>query len=347
MNDENTAESSQVHAPSIWPALPAGRLDCYSRIWQLELWLREIVYVELKARYGSDWAKQITGNADRALKADSRLHYMPTRERGPLSYVSFDSLIKTISRHRRLFAPYLPVRSVWDARLEEVRQVRNRVAHFRQGHDTDLGRINQLLRDIDKGVWRFCTSYNDRHPIFPAARDKVAGRFIHLDPFPWTLTGDNALVRIGHAPSDMILSASIDMLRRPWLRSKPATQLAGKYGYLYDVHLAARQGRAFDYSNFLANTKSLHHLVCHLLLDSHGGIIRFTLPTVLGTSVIVDAVGKFIEWAGHALRPSQPILEAGRIDSLVREWPEYVLGPDNPLSFLDPGMPCTMFGAEP
>jgi hypothetical protein len=30
---------------------------------------------------------------------------------------------------------------------------------------------------------------------------------------------------------------------------------------------------------------------------------------------------------------------------LADEWPEYVLGPSNPLTFLDPEMKCSFFGA--
>lgn len=344
LEEEHTTEPSIERSPedSIWPPLPPGRLDCYVRLWQLEQWLRELVYVELKSRYGPGWAKHIVRPGHRAQQADSRLTHMPTRERGPLSYITFDALIKTVSKHRRLYAPYLPVRSIWDARLEEVAQIRNRVAHFRHGHDTDLQRVNQLLNDIDQGIWRFCTSYNDAHPIFPPERDKVAREFIQLDPFPWTETHDGALARAGSAPRDMVMSVSIEMLRRPWLKSKRPAQIAGKYGYLYDVNLHARQHRAFDYTNFLENTKALHPFICHIILDSGGGTIRVTIPAVLGASAIVDAIRRIIEMAQYALRPSHPVLETGTV-SLVAKWPEYVLGPDNPLSFLGPDMPCRMF----
>ena len=299
--------------------------------------------MELKSRCGNDWAEHIVGKRSRAQQADRRLTHMPTRERGPLSYITFDALIKTISKYRRLFAPYLPVRSVWDARLEEVSQIRNRVAHFRQGNDADLQRVNLLLNDIDKGIWRFCTSYNNPHPIFPPKRDKVAREFIHLDPFPWTLTENQVVVRVGSASPDMVISATIEVLRRPWLRSKPPAQIAGKHGYLYDVHIHARQGRAFDYSNFLHNTVRLHQLCCHIFLDSYGGTIRITLPSVLGASEIIGNIQELIEWARRALRPSQSLLERSRVDELAQEWPEYILGPDHPLSFLGPDMPCSMF----
>lgn len=269
---------------------------------------------------------------------------MPTRERGPLSYLTFNDLLKTVSKHRRLFAPYLPIRSVWDARIEEVSQIRNRVAHFRQGHDGDLSRVKQLLADIDKGIWHFCTSYNDPQPIYPPSRDKVAREFLDLDPFPWTRAGrDNTLVRVGHAPQDMVMSVTVEMLRRPWLKSRLPAQIAGKYGYLYDITLCARNHRAFDYMNVLSNTKGLHERCCHIFLDQYAGTMRLTLPAILGASNLTNTIRQFVEMAHHALRPSSGVLRAGEVDSIVQAWPEYVLGPNHPFSFLSSDMPCSMF----
>lgn len=139
----------QAHR-SVWPPLPEGRLECYVRLWQLELWLRELVYLELKSRYGTAWSSRLFGYGTQPQKADARLTHMPTREQGPLSYITFSSLLKTIRKNRHLFAPYLPVPSIWNARMEEVTQIRNRVAHFRQGHENDLTRVRQTLKDIDK-----------------------------------------------------------------------------------------------------------------------------------------------------------------------------------------------------
>ncbi|RUV74835.1 MAG: hypothetical protein EOR30_29375 [Mesorhizobium sp.] len=204
--------------------MPDGRLTCYTLLWQLELWLREIVYVELKARHGGAWlnyivvqsgrrshqaAKRSQQAGVRSQQADGRLTHMPTRERNPLSYITFDTLLKTITKHWRFFAPYLPVQSIWKARMEEVSQIRNRVAHFRNGHPGDLQRVAQLLDDIDKGVWTFVTSYNDGQPIYPPRRDPVAKQFIGLDPFPWSAVGDNGIARIGIAPP-------ICALASPW-----------------------------------------------------------------------------------------------------------------------------------
>ncbi|TPK82543.1 hypothetical protein FJ936_23905 [Mesorhizobium sp. B2-4-13] len=360
-SEQVTKRQKTALAYEVWPPMPSGRLDCYTLLWQLELWLREIVYLELKTRYGSAWASHIvvqSGKRSRQIKkglseagarsqlADSRLTHMPTRERNPLSYITFDTLLKTVSRHWRLFAPYLPVLSIWKARMEEVSQIRNRVAHFRNGHPGDLQRVGQVLNDIDKGVWVFVTSYNNPHPIYPPRRDKVAKQFIELDPFPWSATGDNGIIRLGIAPRDMRIGVTVEVLRRPWLRAKFVGQVASKYGYLYDVQITARQGRVFNYRRFLEGTKRDHDICCHIVLDAMSNGIRLTIPSVTGATAIVEGLSRFIAAAERTLLPSVSSI-AGNVAAIVSEWPEYVLAPDNPLAFLSPDMPCRMTGGLP
>jgi len=67
------------------------------------------------------------------------------------------------------------------------------------------------------------------------------------------------------------------------------------------------------------------------------------LPAVLGASTITNALHHYIEMAGHALGRNAPVTQKGGIDTVVQAWPEYVIGPDHPFSFLGPGMDCTMF----
>lgn len=98
---------------------------------------------------------------------------MATPEEDPLSYTQLSGLRQIIRQEWHLFAPYLPPRNKWEAKVEEVEQIRHRVAHFRAGHADDLSRVIQLLRDIAQGLWRFCTSYNDPQPVLPPSDDPV------------------------------------------------------------------------------------------------------------------------------------------------------------------------------
>src|SRR4051794_27527519 len=96
--------------------LPKDRLLLYAHLWELETWLREMVYVELVARYGGDWKAHIEGDSDRAQEGDSRLRHMPTRERLSISYILFSQLQKTIAKQWELFSEYLPPEDIWTAK---------------------------------------------------------------------------------------------------------------------------------------------------------------------------------------------------------------------------------------
>jgi hypothetical protein len=282
-------------------------------------------------------------DVERHKEADKRLTHMPTPESDPLSYAQFSQLCGIISADWRLFEHFLPPQSIWEAKLEEVIQVRNRVAHFRLGHHDDLQRVNQLLRDIDKGFWRFCTSYNDPQPILPQSDDPVEEHFLHLDPFPWGLVGQGKWARFCHADPEACLGVTVEVLCRPW--ASWSTPVAGKEGFLYNINVHARQKRSFDCNRLLQSTSGLHKHVVHICLDNFSQSFRLTLPAVLGAERIIEIMEKVIEASRYCLSysvPSQAAEDAAQ--ALADSWPEYVLGPENPLTFLSPDMPCSFFG---
>lgn len=132
--------------------LPGRVLDTYARLWQLETWLRRMVYVELRALKGDDWAAKIEKDKiEESQKADKRLTHMLTPEEDLLSYMQLSQIRQIIREDRRLFEPYLPPKNQWEAKIEEVEYIRHRIAHFRSSNEDDLQRVVQLLRDIVKG----------------------------------------------------------------------------------------------------------------------------------------------------------------------------------------------------
>jgi hypothetical protein len=332
--DQPTESVDEVHG------VPKRALSTYARLWQFETWLRRMVYVELRALRGDEW------NADfplptKSFESDKRLIHMPTPEMDALSYAQLSSLAKIIEKHWSIFQPYLPPDNIWKAKLEEISQIRHRIAHFRVGHEDDLRRLIQFLRDLDRGFWLFCTSYNDATTPLPPREDPVIAHFLHLDPFPWTEVEERQWVRIGIADPSLVVSATIEALRRPWADSTKSFD--GRPGYLYDVHLHARNNRRFDYASFLQGTKRIHHHLTHLMLNGIENHVRLTVPAVLGKQHIIEIIQVCLDVGGYTVGRSHH--REGQAQRLADQWPEYVLGPDNPLTFLDPGMDCSFFGA--
>ena len=322
--------------------LPQRVLQTYACLWQFETWLRRMVYIELRAFCGDDWVSMIS-NYDRSREGDKRLTHMPTPEGDPLSYTPFSEIKKIISAHWELFSTYFPPKNIWEAKLEEVSQVRNRVAHFRRGHSDDLQRVVQLLRDIDQGFWMFCTSFNDSRPILPPSKDCVTKKFLDLDPFPFTEVEENKWARVGSADPSVPLAVTIETLKRPW--ADPTDNIDGYKGYIYEINILARNQRTFDYRKFLESTKRIHDRLVHICLDSFANSVRITLPSVLGAKTVIEIIKEFIEISRCYIFPGRSLgLNDDSVQRLSEEWPEYVLGPENPLTFLAPDMPCTFFG---
>jgi hypothetical protein len=242
-----------------------------------------------------------------------------------------------------LFDPFLPPEKIWDAKLDEVSQVRHRVAHFRHGHADDLQRVVQLLRDIDKGFWRFCTSYNDIHPVLPQANDPVVDHFLPLDLLPWCEIEKNNWARVGSIPHSEWFGVKVETLSRPW--ATWSTPVAGKEGILYDVTFFVRGSRHLDYSRLLENSRKLHRNFVHICLDSYADEIRLTIPAVLGAKRIIDIVEKMIDAARSCTYPGKWPAYKGTVQNLAASWPEYVLEPNHPLTLLSNDMPCSIFEA--
>ena len=90
--------------------------------------------------------------AAESLEHDRKHHHMATAETGPLWFVSFDALTKIILDDVLCprFEPYLTTKKLVDAKVDEIKVIRNRVAHARSLHDDDLERLTRVLRDFDR-----------------------------------------------------------------------------------------------------------------------------------------------------------------------------------------------------
>lgn len=331
------------------PELPKRVLHTYARLWQLETWLRRMVYVELRAAKGNAWLSELCGDSHR--QRDLSLTHMPTPERDLLSYMQLPSLCKVIEKNWELFGCYLPPKSIWMGKLEEIIQIRHRVAHFRKGHVDDLNRVRQFLRDIDHGAWVFCTSYNNTMPLFPKNKYLVTAHFYDYES--GNLRKDDSMhwILFGYQNPSARLDLEIEMSRRPWVTTPYSD--ADARGYVYHVLVRARRGSLLDYRQLLRGMEDYHDRVIHFCLESYAHTIRLTIPAVSGPEPIIEMVERLVEVASCSRTPEPTIAfdtltgspKDDPVQDLAEDYGEHVLGPRNPLTFLDPDMPCSMFCA--
>ena len=338
------------------PELPIDRLIVYARLWQFEIWLRQMVYVELRAKYGDDWNVLIRGKAKHPRENDQSLTHMPTPEKMDLSFISFDSLIRTISEEWPLFEAFLPPQNIWDAKIKEVSQIRNRIAHFRKGHVDDYQRVIQLIRDVDKGFFKFCTSLNNTiHSLSIDSNDPIIHKFAKLNPYVRkdSLSVDEDDGIFTHFARSFEIR--IDIVRRLWINAPiDSSQVIGCPGFFYDLNIHEHEGRDFDYKEILKSTQSLHEHILYISLSSSGRHVGVLLPSLLGKEILIVIIRAFIDAAANNLIPRRPDISLSmesaekaidEVENIADQWPEYVIGPKNPISFLDSDMECSFFGA--
>ncbi|OJA84501.1 hypothetical protein BGV49_21595 [Burkholderia ubonensis] len=159
--------------------MPAAASALYSRWWQLETWLRSLVYVELRSAKGAAWADGLQSNSASRQQQDDAYRYMQTPDaQDQLAYLDAGPLLQLTHDQWPLFGSYLPAQKIWAGQIEELKAIRNRIGHCRRPHSDDLDRLEQTLRDLEGGAFRATSSFNDQSR--PRTR---------LGPTSWSVTG--------------------------------------------------------------------------------------------------------------------------------------------------------------
>lgn len=340
--------------------VPSESVTLYCRLWQLETWLREMVYAELKSAFGTSWSTKLKSHAqaqpirDRKV-AEKKLIHMATAQENPLAFRTIGELFSLIRAGDlwRFFEGYFPPEVVLEGKLRELFAIRNRVAHFRTPHKDDVNRVIQFLRDVDQGFWRFCASLNDRHPVTPDEQNELQERFARLSGFQLIEVEPNTWMDFGHRDKNTLFNLTIRRSYRPWLRNldlanpmDTAPGFLAREGVIYNACFAISPG-LIDYSELLRKTKELHETILYVALEGYG--FSLALPSVAGCGKTCSVVQGFAKQIPFVVQPGMPTPETLDRDRVAAEsaaalWPEYVLPPSSPLVVLTPTTPCSFFG---
>ena len=263
--------------------MPSASLALYARWWQLETWLRELIYVELRAKYGTGWNQVVSLAAGRQSKDATFTHMTGPDNENPLAYLDYSQLLKIIDDHWDLFSYALVTRRSWDGRQDDLTQIRHRIGHLRKPHPDDLARIEQTLRDLERGSFIAFASYNRKDQPDPQKRsDPITNGWIKAQH-------PTARRLIDHAASQYETTLNVQVSRRPW--AAWPNDLVGAPGILWhaDFYMA---GRTVTAAALWRDTglRKLKPLVIHAIVDSpwHVG---FTFSAVDNPEEIADAIG--------------------------------------------------------
>lgn len=263
--------------------VPPASLALYARWWQLESWLRELVYVELRARYGSRWEDVVRAASGRQSQDATYTHMQGPDTQNPLAYLDYSQIVSLIDENWDMFAYALLTKKAWDGRQEELKRIRHRIGHMRRPHPDDLGRLEQTLRDLERGTFVALASYNDGEtPDLDEHTDAVTRGWLRGEH-------EDAQRLISHAlrqyETRLILQSSV----RPWV---PAGRRTGHgEGHLWHAEFFLRS-RSVDAASLWYDTQidSVRPLIVHMsCFDPYH--IGFTFSGADDDEAVADAIG--------------------------------------------------------
>lgn len=294
---------------------------------------------------------------------DKQHSHMATPENDPLWFTTLDAALAILFDKYLwpLFTPCLTTKALVQAKFDELKPVRNRIAHARAIHPDDLRRVENILNDLDSGFWKFCTSYNDIRPFIASRRsdpvfchfvDRMGGGYVEVRSGVWTEVAN----RIG-----MVMDMGLGYGVRPFSAGPAGGRSAKGRGCFYRAtfSVAHSTGQCFRTADVLVRTEELHCSVLYIHIDSMEEMITVTIPSTISTRTVIGILERFYDACRGGIRRSvEPDVQvedgdymrwhdehAARATALGAEWPHYVLTPVNPLTFLGPDQPCSFFGS--
>lgn len=312
--------------------VPPSAIRLFRMSWQLEAWLGQIVYVELRAADGnweSRLEKLFKDNLKRIDK-DKKLHHMATVHQSRLMYLTLHELWVLVSDSDSwaLFEPYFPPQSNVTARIDEVKAIRNRVAHSREPHANDVARMELFLRDLELGFGTFCRRYADREMPFPlVSQDGVAKRL----EVKWKAIGHCTEL---FAPSVGWLYAPEPFTTAPKLGGKlerlphPADTGDDGSGLIYRLTVQGIRGWQLDVRAYVESTQRFKENIIHWMIPDEDEVL-ITVPAVLGDEAVCELIGNLLQGALNSVVPGE--VPNYRKWTKQKSWPEHVLLPNHPL----------------
>lgn len=319
-------------------SMPHAALASYARWWQLEYWLRELVYVELRAKYGLEWGGHVRAGVGRQAQDAAYTHMEAADTENPLAYLDYSQLIQVIESEWNLFEPSLMNQTVWKGRQEELARIRHRIGHIRTPHTDDLSRLDQTLRDLERGTYIALATYNmRRQPDLAKNGDPVTlGWLGEAHPTAKRL--------IRHAEDQYEVSIRLTVSQRPWATWPDDLSNAPGIIWHCDFFLRRRwiDARAFWNSDELLLTK---YYLIHMLADGPHQV-GFSFSAADDPELISDAIGETFDAVLSASRWTQ--LSDERYQELDRRARsvDYRLKASSPWNVVnDQTLPISNFGS--
>jgi hypothetical protein len=267
----------------------------YARWWQLESWLRTLVYVELRAKFVSEWVLHLPEKSEQRQQGDEAFQYMATPDlQNILAYTDASVLFSLTLDHWDLFKEVLLPKNIWAGRIEEFRAIRNRIGHCRRPHADDLVRLEQTLRDLNGGAFKAVSAFNKQGTASEEWTDVITDEWVR------ERNADTGLIKHAQRQYDTIFK--LKWSRRPWATKLPIHQktINGVSGYIWHAFWYFRGGRSFDLEKFW---KEIDYWRAPILLvcADYPSSISVSFSVMEKPEDVNDAIGRCFDAALYSL----------------------------------------------
>jgi hypothetical protein len=294
--------ASQDELGALRSALAAGvprtAIEVYARWWQLEAYLREFVYTELRCAHGVDWVKQLGGGTLVRAERDRVNSYMASADADEfLAYTDVTALFKLIEGHWDLFEPILLPQRRWQGITETLLAIRNRSAHCRRPHDDDLSRLEQALRDLEPGARCFYRSHADITYLHRETKDQLVRAWVGLRHAA-------AARLVEHCRQKYDVKFRLGYSVRPWAQApQEEAAIGGSRGVLWNAMwvLGSEEVRPADLWQELS--KKVRGLLVHLIFS--GMTVTASFAALDDAADIADAIGDIFDRLVEVGRPME------------------------------------------
>lgn len=300
--------------------VPSSALLAYGRWWQVESYLREVAYTELRAANGLLWIDEVEAVDSRArnrVKNDQSNDYMASADADHLlAYLDTSILFELIDRRwDELFDSVLIPKIRWQGMVDTLETIRHRIAHCRRPHSDDLGRLEQALRDLEPGARRFYSAYTQTLRMELGSHDPVARAWVDREH-------ESAKRLVEHCRANYGVRFSLTNSSRPWRSALHSTDEEGenpdRRGTLWHACwlLLDSQVNPLELWNDLP--RQLQELLVHLLFDY--GAVTATFSAIDPPDAVADGIGEIFDRIVTTSRPWQAEFSEAGSEVALNRW---------------------------
>ena len=313
----------------------AEAVEKFTLLADLELWIRLIIYIELKSKYGDNYEEKVFSHFPQKVKErekilenyrfykyDKDISEFPSPETDVLSYLSLGDYLSLVKKEWECFEYFFEEKEKFREKFELVRLIRNRVAHLRNGPTLELKVLKSVLLELEPKIVQFCDEYNQNYVTISFEEKAWYCLWNKFTKLPFS---DEHTREVIHY--------------RPWKTFNNPDDYSGLIiEFILIIHPNER--RNCNFPKFVEGIKSIHKDIIHITPSNNLRSVKIKLPLVLGDEKIGNCleiilsswINNLIEGKPEILNNHSALSHNSDFIRYCQNGPECILHPYHPVA---------------